>query len=69
MPLTKEKHDYPPTLTYEEVAHRAGVSKSTVGRLVRSGRLAAVRFGPRSIRVSEHALERFMQAGGIGDDE
>ncbi len=55
-------------MTYAEVAIATAVSKATVGRMVRSGRLESVRFGPRSVRVPAEALEVFLMQGGTRDD-
>ncbi len=57
-----------PMLTYAEVATATAVSKATVGRMVRSGRLKSVRFGPRSVRVPAEALKAFLMQGGTRDD-
>lgn len=45
-----------------QVAAILGVSRSTVLRVVRTGQLACVRVGPRTIRVSVDELERFLEA-------
>jgi excisionase family DNA binding protein len=44
----------------QEVADRIGVSKDTVLRLLRSGRLPGVKIGWRSWRITEDNLAAFM---------
>jgi excisionase family DNA binding protein len=43
-------------LTMEEVAKRLGVGQDKVRELIRTGKLAAIRLGYRTIRISESAL-------------
>ena len=47
-------------LSPQEVADKLGVSKITVLRLLRSGRLAGKHIGHRTWRVTEEALHAFM---------
>lgn len=47
-------------LNPQQVAERLGISRDTVLRLVRSGRLAAVKLGWRTWRITEDALQAFM---------
>ena len=44
-------------LTADEVARRMGVKRKTVLRWVREGRLPAIRFSSRKIRIPESALK------------
>ncbi len=44
----------------QEVAERLGVSKETVLRLLRSGKLPAVKLGWRTWRIKRDDLDRFM---------
>jgi excisionase family DNA binding protein len=44
-------------LTLEQAAARLGVSIDTVRRWVRSGRLTAIRIGPRTTRIDPRDLE------------
>lgn len=46
-------------LTIEEVATALNVSEKTVRRMIQDRRLASVRVGVRSIRVSAVELERY----------
>ncbi len=55
-------------LTYAQVSQATGFSRATIGRLVRSGELGSVRFGPRSVRVPADVLQTFLVQGGIRDD-
>ena len=69
MPHTKTRNEHDlGLLTYGEIARATTLSKSTVGRLVRSGQLKSVRFGPRSVRVAEDVLEEFLRQSGLHDD-
>ena len=52
--------DAPTYLTIAEVATMMRVSKMTVYRLVKSGTLAAARFG-RSYRIPEAAVEVYLR--------
>lgn len=47
--------------TLDEVAELLGVSRTTVGRLVRSGKLRVARLGQRTVRVSAEALGEFIK--------
>lgn len=50
-------------LTVHEVAERLAFSKSTVDRLIRAGRLRAVRLGPGSPwRVPDDAIGEFIDS-------
>lgn len=48
-----------PLLTPEEVSKRLGVSKSTLGRLYKAGRISFIRVG-RQVRFREAAVEVFI---------
>jgi excisionase family DNA binding protein len=52
-------------LTNDEVAERLKVRPSTIPRWIRQGRLAAVRFGRRTLRVPESEVEKFIARGFI----
>jgi len=56
-------------LSPSEVAQLLGVSRSSVLRLIRSGALASIRVGPRTIRVSVAELERFVETRTIPSPE
>lgn len=45
-----------------EVAQMIGVDRETVLRFVRSGQLAAVRLGHRTVRIGASDLEAFLNA-------
>ncbi len=49
-------------LTVDEIASRCQVSKQTVYKAIRRGHLSAHRFG-RSVRISESALEAYLDRG------
>jgi len=48
-------------LRLSEVADRLQVSRSTVRRIVKEGRLRTVRVSPRSVRVRPQDLEAFIR--------
>lgn len=48
-----------------QVAEQLGVSKDTVLRLVRSGKLPAVKVGWRTWRITEESLAAFIRAGEV----
>lgn len=54
--------------TADDLARRAGISKSTILRRIESGELNAYRFGPRLIRIPEAEASAFLAkaAGGAG---
>jgi excisionase family DNA binding protein len=47
--------------TRREVADLIGGSLDTVDRMIRAGRLAAVKVGPRRVQISDVALHRFFE--------
>ena len=57
--------ELPLSLKAEDVASVLGVSRSTVHRLIASGRLSAVRLSERRILVSKDALMEFMGASAV----
>ncbi len=50
-------------LTVAEVAERLKLCEQTVRNMIDRGELAAIRVGPRRIRVREAELDRFLAAG------
>jgi len=52
--------------SYEETAQAAGISKRMVRRLVKDGRLKAVRIG-RAVRIPRHAILQLCGASGEAD--
>ena len=55
-----------PMLTVESVAGVLNVRPAQVRRLVRMGRLAAVRVGIRQMRVEPDELERYIERERVG---
>lgn len=53
-------------LTVLEVAEWARVHPKTVYRWIREGRLEAIQFGPRTFRVPEDAISKFLNKNGYG---
>ena len=53
-------------LTVLEVAEWARVHPKTVYRWIREGRLEAIQFGPRTFRVPEDAIGKFLNKNGYG---
>lgn len=49
-------------LTIKEVAQALGVSRMTVYRLIRAGRLKRVYPTPRSARITRESLEAFLRS-------
>jgi excisionase family DNA binding protein len=48
-------------MTPQEVADRLKLNKDTVLRLIRSGKLPAVKIGSKTYRITEDALAAFMR--------
>jgi excisionase family DNA binding protein len=44
-----------------ELAEAAGLNVNTLYRAIRAGDLEAVRLGPRSLRVSDDAFQKFLR--------
>jgi len=53
-------------LTVFEVAEWARVHPKTVYRWIREGRLEAIQFGPRTFRVPEDPIGKFLNKNGYG---
>ena len=53
-------------LTVLEVAEWARIHPKTVYRWIREGRLEAIQFGPRTFRVPEDAIGKFLNKNGYG---
>ena len=51
-------------LTVLEVAEWARVHPKTVYRWIREGKLEAIQFGPRTFRIPEDTLDKFLRATG-----
>jgi excisionase family DNA binding protein len=56
-------------LTIGEVAGWARVHPKTIYRWIRQGRLVAIRFGPRTTRVAEAEVRRFLLQALAGEQE
>ena len=54
-------------LTAADVAKTLAVSPDTVLRLVRRGKLVAIRVGPRLVRFTPEAVDRYIEqnCGGV----
>jgi excisionase family DNA binding protein len=53
---------HPRLLEVHEVAYQLKSSQETVLRLIRKGRLAAIRLGTRSLRIDPRDLEAFIES-------
>ena len=51
-------------LTVFEVAEWARVHPKTVYRWIKDGRLEAIQFGPRTFRIPEDAIGKFLNKNG-----
>lgn len=47
--------------TVGQVAHHLSVSKVTIRRMIRAGRIKSTRFGAKLIRIRESDLEDFLK--------
>ncbi len=59
-----------PLIDTREVCQRLDICRSTLGRLVRQGRIRQVRFGPRCVRYEPAAVDaliKLSQSGGRVD--
>jgi excisionase family DNA binding protein len=54
-----------PVYTLNEVAELLGVSRASVNRFAKSGRLRVAKLGHRTIRVSDEALRDFLRSEEI----
>ena len=70
--ITQATHQTPGTwnarnlLTVLEVAEWARVHPKTVYRWIKDGKLEAIQFGPRTFRVPEDAIGKFLNKNGYG---
>jgi excisionase family DNA binding protein len=55
-------------LSYERVAAELDVSRKTVERMVRDGRLPAIRLGKRIMRISRDDLDSLLNSSMVGED-
>ena len=62
----KENDDRRPRLTTPEVAEMFGVTRATLLRWIKEGKLEAIQFGPRCFRVPEDAIPQFLRKVGYG---
>jgi excisionase family DNA binding protein len=49
-------------LTIEEVSRMIRVSRATLFKIIKGGRLAVVRLSPRKVLIRREELERFIRA-------
>jgi len=63
--IRRVEHNF---LTVAEIAEDLKVNQQTVRNWIDRGELPAVRIGARRIRVTEEALERFIEAGSPPSD-
>ena len=56
-------------LTVQEAGQRLHLAPEVLRRMIRQGVIAAVRLGPRRIRISEAELEAFVKRHVVGSDE
>lgn len=66
--MDAEGEPSPRFLTVAEVAYLTRLSKATVYRFVRDGRIRAVRFG-RSYRVTEAAVDEYIHKAALPDED
>ena len=67
MPMTAPKR---PLITTRELCERLDICRSTLGRLVRQGRISPVRLGSRCVRYDPVAIDALIekaQSGGRTD--
>lgn len=53
-------------LTVEEAAKRLGLNRFTLYDMISQGRIAHVRFSPRTIRIEESEIEAFIERSRVG---
>ena len=58
-----------PAYTLNETAALLGVSRATINRLIRAGKLRVARIGHRTVRVTDEAIRDFLhsteETGGV----
>ncbi len=52
--------DFPFTLTVREALEFSGIPASTLHRLIRSGKIRAIKTGPRRVRILRDSLLAFL---------
>lgn len=65
-PRNRHQRRHPELIGLTEAANRCGVHYRTIRRWVASGRLKAVRVGPRLLKVDAAQLDAMMQPLGGG---
>ena len=65
-PLNSRERRHPELIGLQEAADRCGVSYKTIRRYIASGRLDAVRVGPRLLKINADHIEALMQPVGGG---
>jgi excisionase family DNA binding protein len=53
-------------LTVDDLVQRWGFGRAAIYRMVREGRVPAIRFG-KIVRFRQDAIEKFEQEGGVRD--
>lgn len=66
MPVNRRERRHPELISLQDAADRCGVCYRTMRRYVASGRLDAVRIGPRLLKVDAAAVEALMTPVGGG---
>lgn len=56
-------------LTRHVAADRLGISTATLGRLIRSGEIAAIQVGKRSVRVAEAEIAAYLLRRATGQQQ
>lgn len=65
-PVNRRERRHPELIGLPEAAERCGVHYRTIRRWVATGRLDAVRVGPRLLKIDAAQLETLMQPVGGG---
>lgn len=53
-------------LTYKEAAERLAISETALRKRVSVGKIPRIQLGPRSCRIDEEELERYIEQGRQG---
>ncbi len=66
MEATRRTSSASPLLTIRQFAHFVGLSERSVWAHIAAGRVTAIRLGPRTTRVEQAELERFISDAKAG---